>query len=203
MEFQWKDIVILYCTVFLCGAVVMVFEIAGSRVLSPYFGSSTVVWTAMIGVIMGSLSAGYYVGGKMADRMPRLSVLAYIVFLVAIFLGVTIIIKDIFLALISSLYGNSTTGLLVGCVVLFAPASVLLGMVSPYAVRLRLQSTATGGSAAGSLYAVSTLGSIVGTFLAGFVLIPRIGTHQIMIILFLVTVGVSFCCHCANGSRVL
>ncbi len=169
----------------------MIFEIVGARILSPYFGSSTLVWTVMIGVIMGSLSAGYYGGGIIADRVPRMSGVAYIVFFAALFLGITTIVKDVMLAGIVAFFDNTTTGLFFGCVALFAPASIFLGAVSPYAVRLQLQSAETSGKIAGRLYALATFGSITGTFLAGFVLIPHIGTHRIMIMLFVVTVGVS------------
>ncbi len=182
----------IYCAVFICGAVVMIFEIVGSRICSPYFGSSTLVWTVMIGVIMGSLSAGYYIGGSIADRVPRINGLASIVFLAAVFLGITTIIKDSILTTVLDIFGSSTTGLLIGCSILFAPASIFLGAVSPYAVRLRLQSADTSGKVVGRLYAISTCGSIIGTFLAGLVLIPHIGTQRIMIMIFAVTAGLSY-----------
>jgi len=77
---------ILEIAVFVCGAVVMVFELVGSRVLGPYFSTSIFVWTSLIGIILGSLSLGYYLGGRIADKNPKLHYLSLIIFLSAVFL---------------------------------------------------------------------------------------------------------------------
>ena len=86
---------LLEIVVFVCGAVVMIFELVGSRVLGPYFGTSIVVWTSLIGIILGSLSLGYYLGGKIADKKSSFKGLSLIIFLAAISIGLTILIKDL------------------------------------------------------------------------------------------------------------
>jgi spermidine synthase len=170
----------LEIVVFICGAVVMIFEIVGSRVLGPYLGTSIFIWTSLIGIILGSLSLGYWLGGIIADRRPSFSILAWIILLAALSIGLTTLVKETFLAhlprLISGLKWQSITA----SVFLFAPASIFLGMVSPYAVRLKLKALQTSGATVGRLYAISTVGSIAGTFAAGFFLIPAMGTTNIL-----------------------
>ena len=171
----------LEIVVFICGAVVMIFEIAGSRVLGPYLGTSIFIWTSLIGIILGSLSIGYWLGGRMADKRPTYSALAWILLAASVLIGFTTLVKEPFLAnlphLIKGLKWQSVTASLF----LFAPASIFLGMVSPYAVRLKLKALQTSGATVGQLYAISTVGSIAGTFTAGFFLIPLMGTTNILI----------------------
>src|SRR5690349_9277544 len=85
----------LEAAVFVCGAVVMIYEIIGSRILAPYIGTSTYVWTSLIGVILGSLSLGYWVGGKLADRRPDIRILGSAIFAAGGLVSVTILIKEI------------------------------------------------------------------------------------------------------------
>jgi len=158
----------------------MIYEIVGSRVLGPYLGTSIFIWTSLIGIILGSLSLGYWLGGILADRKPSFSALAWIILLAAVSIGLTTLVKETFLAhlprLISGLKWQSVTA----SVFLFAPASIFLGMVSPYAVRLKIKALQTSGATVGRLYAISTVGSIAGTFAAGFYLIPAMGTTNIL-----------------------
>ncbi|MFC1751594.1 fused MFS/spermidine synthase [Patescibacteria group bacterium] len=175
---------ILEISVFVCGAVVMVFEIVGSRAFAPYLGTSIFVWTSLIGVILGSLSVGYWLGGKIADKKATLIVLSTIIFLAAAGIGLTATIQKPLLVWFTQIYPLSIKcGSVLMSLVLFAPVSVLLGVVSPYAVKLKIENLDTTGSTVGSLYAISTVGSIVGTFLAGFFLIPVIGTMAIFTLL--------------------
>lgn len=169
--------------VFICGAVVMIFELVGSRVLGPYVGTSIFVWTSLIGIILGSLSIGYYLGGNIADKNPKINTLSLIVFLSAIFIGLTIIIKDFLLIYLQTGIPNIKVSSVIASLLLFSPASILLGMVSPYAAKLKLDSLNTSGKTIGNLYAISTAGSIFGTFLSGFYLIPHFGTNKLLIIL--------------------
>src|SRR5687767_15976153 len=87
----------LEITVFTCGALVMIFEIIGSRIVSPFIGSSTYVWTSLIGVILGSLSLGYWLGGRIADRRPSEKVLGSVILGAGALVASTVLIKDIFL----------------------------------------------------------------------------------------------------------
>jgi spermidine synthase len=170
----------LEIVVFICGAVVMIYEIVGSRVLGPYLGTSIFIWTSLIGIILGSLSLGYWLGGILADRKPSFSILAWIILLAALSIGLTTLVKETFLAHLPSLISGLKWQSVTASVFLFAPASIFLGMVSPYAVRLKIKALQTSGATVGRLYAISTVGSIAGTFAAGFYLIPAIGTTNIL-----------------------
>jgi spermidine synthase len=175
--------VILELTVFLCGALVMVYEIIGSRILSPFIGTSTYVWTSLIGVILAALSMGYWLGGRAADRNPTLKILAFVIFLAGGFVALTTLVKDIVLSFISSApTGLEIKSLLAG-VLLFAPASVALGFVTPYAVKLKMAALADSGKTVGRLFAFSTIGSIAGTFAAGFFLIPFVGSIRTLYVI--------------------
>ncbi len=168
----------LEMTVFVCGALVMIYEIIGSRIVSPYIGTSTYVWTSLIGVILAALSLGYWLGGKIADRKPDLKILASVIFLAGGAIAATILFKDVFLSFIARSPLILEFKSVVAALLLFAPASVLLGFVTPYAVKLKMLSLEDSGKTVGRLYALSTVGSIFGTFLAGFVLIPFVGSTR-------------------------
>ncbi len=167
---------ILEITVFVCGALVMIFEIVGSRILAPFIGTSTYIWTSLIGIILASLSLGYWVGGRLADRHPDARVLASVIFAAGGLIAVAILVKDVLLSVIASASINIEFKALLAALLLFAPASVCLGFVTPFAVRLRMTTVETTGQTVGRLYALSTVGSIAGTFAAGFFLIPFVGS---------------------------
>ncbi len=169
---------ILEITVFICGALVMIYEIIGSRLLSPYIGASTYVWTSLIGVILAALSLGYWLGGRLADKKPDIKILAFVIFLAGGLVSLTILVKDLILALIAESSAILEIKSLLAALLLFAPASVLLGFVTPYAVKLKISSLADTGKTVGRLYALSTVGSILGTFSAGFFLIPFVGSEK-------------------------
>jgi spermidine synthase len=182
---------VLEITVFICGALVMIYEIIGSRILSPYIGTSTYVWTSLIGVILAALSLGYWLGGKTADRKPDLKILAAVIFLAGGAVAGTILLKDIFLSFIARSGLILELKSVVAALLLFAPASVLLGFVTPYAVKLKMLSLADSGKTVGRLYALSTVGSILGTFLAGFFLIPFVGSTRTLYLIALCLLGLS------------
>jgi spermidine synthase len=155
-------------------------EIVGSRILAPYFGNSIFVWGSLISVVLAALSLGYWLGGIVADRWPRMSVL-----------GVLIAIPGIMIALLPFAYpplnraiGASDMGArlgpLISSLVLFLVPSVFLGTISPFAVRLQARAVTSVGTTAGGLYAVSTAGSIAGTLLTAFYLIVVIGVANIV-----------------------
>jgi spermidine synthase len=177
---------ILEIIVFICGAVVMMFELVGSRILGPYFGTSIFVWTSLMGIILGSLSLGYYLGGKIADKKPNVNVLSLIIFLSSLSIIITFLTKDIVISTLQNYILDIRVGSILGSVFLFLPTSLLLGMVSPYAVKLKLNNLNISGSTVGNLSAVSTMGSIFGTFLSGFYLIPKFGTNKLLIILAII-----------------
>lgn len=173
----------LEVTVFVCGALVMVYEIIGSRLLSPFVGTSTYVWTSLIGVILASLSLGYWLGGRWADRMPDVKILASAIFLAGGFVSATVLLKEIILSFISAAPLGLEIKSLAASVFLFAPASVCLGFVTPYAIKLKMHALADAGKTVGRLYALSTIGSILGTFAAGFFLVPFVGSVRTLYII--------------------
>ncbi|MBI2474729.1 MAG: fused MFS/spermidine synthase [Candidatus Taylorbacteria bacterium] len=177
--------------VFVCGAVVMIFELLGSRVIGPYVGTSTYAWTSLIGVILASLSIGYYVGGAVADKKPETNTLALIILLSAVCIAITVFAKDLVSSSIVVTAMTIEVKALLISLILFSPASFLLGMVSPFAVRLRLELVEKAGRTAGNLYAISTAGSIFGTFLAGFYVIPNFGTTNSLAAISIVLVVLS------------
>lgn len=154
----------------------MVFEIIGSRILSPFIGTSTYVWTSLIGVILASLSLGYWMGGRLADRRPDLKILAGVILAAGALISLTVLVKDVLLSAIAGAPVGLEIKALIAALLLFAPASICLGVVTPFAVRLRMTSLEHTGSTVGNLYALSTIGSIIGTFAAGFFLIPFVGS---------------------------
>lgn len=184
--------VLLEAAVFICGALVMSYEIVGARIVAPYLGSSTYIWTSLIGVILGALSLGYWLGGRMADRRPQLRVLSAAIFIAGGLVSLTILVKSVFLGSIA----RSTLSLellaLFASLTLFAPASVALGFVIPYATKLRLVSLSDTGRTVGRLYALSTLGSILGTFAAGFFFIPFVGSTRTLYLIAGALFGLAF-----------
>lgn len=193
---------LLEIVVFVCGAVVMIFELVGSRVLGPYFGTSLFVWTSLIGIILGSLSFGYYLGGKIADKQCSFKSLSLIIFLAAISIGLMVSIKDFWLIVLQSSLRDIRTSSVLASLTLFLPASVFLGMVSPYAVKLKINNLNTSAQTVGNLYAISTSGSIFGTFLAGFYLIPHFGTNRLLIILSITLIIISLVLSAKKGTWI-
>lgn len=163
--------------VFICGAVVMSFEILGSRVLAPNFGGSVFVWGSLISVFLAGLSAGYYLGGKLADINPSSKKLG----LMIIAAGVLLLTFPLYSTLISDWIFTKDLGVrlspLLASLILFLIPSVFLGIVSPYTAKLMICSLHTSGKTIGTLYALSTFGSIVGTLLTSFYLITIAGVN--------------------------
>lgn len=180
---KFRDKFLLESVVFTSGAVVMVYEIIGSRILAPYIGTSTYVWTSLIGVILASLSLGYWLGGRTADRKPDLRFLSGVMFAGAALLSVTILTHAFVLSIISISNLGLELKSIAAALILFAPASVLFGFVTPYAVRLKMLKIEDAGKTVGRLYALSTVGSILGTFAAGFFLLPFVGSVRTLYLL--------------------
>ncbi|MDR1520617.1 MAG: fused MFS/spermidine synthase [Planctomycetota bacterium] len=171
----------LYIVVFLGGAALMGLEISGARLVEPHFGSTIYVWGSIIGVFMLALSIGYWGGGRLADRSPKIETLGLALLLSALLtLAIPPLAPDFCVWLNGFEDIDVRYRTLLASLFLFAPPSICMGMVSPFAVRLAASRVSALGSVAGSLYAVSTLGSIVGTLLVSFVLVELIGTSVIV-----------------------
>jgi spermidine synthase len=172
--------------VFTVGAGALGAEIAAARLMAPWFGASTIVWANTIAIVLLSLSVGYALGGRLADRDPRPEGLARIVLVASMLLAVVPFVSGPFLRLaataVDQLSAAIFVGSLVGVGVLLAIPLLLLGMVSPYALRLAVDTVDATGRTAGRLYAISTVGSLLGTFLAALLLIPFVGTRRTFLI---------------------
>jgi len=182
---------VLEITVFLSGAVVMMLELTGSRILAPFVGTSTFIWTSLIGVILASLSLGYYHGGLKADKDPTQKRLSNLLFLAGIAIGIAAVINQGILTYLCTLFTSVKWTAAISASVLFGVPAYLLGMVSPQAVRIRMKDLSTSGATIGRLYALSSLGSIVGTFLVGFYLMHIVGSRNILFILSALTLVLS------------
>jgi len=170
----------LLVAVFVSGAVVMSLELLGSRLLAPVFGNSIFVWGSLIGVVLSALSAGYYFGGKLADLRPSFQILSTLILAAGIMVLALPAIAPPLFSFVISLNIVEQYSPLLATTLLLAPPSVLLGTVSPYAIRLVAESVESLGKVSGNLYALSTLGSIVGTFVTVFALIPIFGVNKII-----------------------
>ena len=173
--------VLLLVTVFVSGSCVMMLEIVGMRMFAPFLGTTLYVATSIIGVVMGSLSIGYFLGGKIADRWAQNGMLTAALAIAGTLVLGTAFCQEKWLYYFGNQY-DIASGSLFAALAIFAPFNVVLGTVTPIAVRLSCASERTIGNAAGTIYAVSTVGSIAGTFLAGFWLIPLLGSLEILLI---------------------
>ena len=174
---------VIYVTAFVIGAIVMSFEMLGSRYLNPYFGSSIYTWAALISTILAALTAGYFLGGRIADRTVSAAVLGTIITLASLYLLVLPSFADNLLKFVSDNVDNVRLGGLYSALaIMFVPAT-LLGVYSPFAIRLVLRTARSSGTVSGAIYGVSTAGSIVGTLGTTFFLIPSIGTRAITLLL--------------------
>jgi spermidine synthase len=172
--------------VFVVGTGSLGAEIAAVRLLAPYFGASTIVWANTIGIVLVALSIGYWLGGRLADRHPSMRGLCLIALAAAGLLAVVPFAADPLLDLgveaLDSISAGAFIGSLLGVLVLVAVPVMLLGAVSPYAIRLAVSTVEEAGTVAGRLYALSTAGSLTGTLLSALLLIPLVGTRRTFLI---------------------
>jgi spermidine synthase len=162
-------------------------EFAAARLLAPFFGQSLFIWGTLIGLILIYLTIGYYAGGRLADRRPDARLLFQLTAAAALLTAAIPLVSRPILSLAQTGFAQISVGLVLGSlisvIVLFAAPVILLGMVSPFVIRLRIRHLETAGNSAGAVYALSTLGSILGTFLPVFWLIPTYGTRPTIFVL--------------------
>src|SRR5215217_2209192 len=172
--------------VFTVGTSTLGAEIAAARLMAPFFGDSTIVWANTIAIVLVALSVGYWFGGRLADRHPHLGGLCVLVVGAAVLLGVVPIVAQPFLTLGVKAFDDVSLGAgfgsLLGVLVLVALPVLMLGAVSPWAIRLKLRAVEDSGEVAGRMYAISTVGSLVGTFASALLLIPLIGTQRTFVL---------------------
>jgi len=172
--------------VFVVGTGSLGAEIAAVRLLAPYFGASTIVWANTIGVVLVALSVGYWLGGRLADRHPNMRALCLTALLAALMLAAVPFaadpLLDVAVEALDEISAGAFVGSLLAVLVLVAVPVLLLGTVSPWAIRLGIESVEEAGTVAGRLYALSTAGSLLGTLLSALVLIPLVGTRRTFLI---------------------
>lgn len=174
---------------FIINAIYMILELIASRILAPYFGSSNLIWTSVIGIILLSTSVGNYIGGIIADKNEeRLnSCVNSILLLTGSFIFAIPIIQNPLIKMICQIIHSIKIGAIVSTIMLFFIPSMLIGMLSPIIIRIKMSKLNEVGKTSGSIYALATLGSIFGTFLGGFYLIPSFGSTQILFVLSIIT----------------
>jgi spermidine synthase len=176
----------LYLVVFCVGISTLGAEIAAARLLAPFFGASTIVWANTIATVLVALSIGYWLGGTIADRRPHIEALCRWVLVGACMVAVIPLVAQPFLEVSVEAFDEinvgAAAGSLIGVLALVAVPVLVLGAVAPWAIRLRVASVEDSGRTAGRLYALSTVGSLLGTFAAALLLIPLVGTQRTFII---------------------
>jgi predicted membrane-bound spermidine synthase len=185
---------LVYCVAFLSGGVLLGLEIVASRILAPYFGNSVYVWGSLISVFLLALSIGYWLGGVQADRSPRLGTLAKILASAAICILVLPLVYLPVGRYIAELDLEFRFSVLLISTLFFLAPSVLMGMVSPFAIKLSATGLEEIGRTSGRVYAISTLGSISGAIAVSFFLIQWLGTRAIVVVLGLVLLVLAFIC---------
>jgi spermidine synthase len=172
----------IYVLAFFSGMCIMAVELCASRLMAPFFGTSNFVWTNIIGIIMIALSVGYFVGGRLADRKPRLHIILRLLMAASAFLLVLPFLSPPLVRWLASLMGSFDSsfsfiffGSLSAITLLFSPPIVIMGMTSPFLIRIIARSGHVGDSA-GHIFGISTIGSVLGTFLPVLVFIPTVGT---------------------------
>ncbi len=171
----------LLLTVFVTGMTTLAAELAASRLIGNVFGTSNIVWASIIGLILIYLAAGYFLGGKWADQNPTSEALYGVLAWGAFTLGLVPYLASSVLKSAANAFEGLQVGILagsfVGVLILFSVPITLLGTISPFAIRLSIADSATAGKVSGQIYAISTLGSFIGTFLSTLYTIPAMGTR--------------------------
>ena len=183
----------IYMAVIVSGMAVLAIELLGTRLLAPFYGADLYLWSALISVTLAALSFGYAAGGRLADRAPQITRLAFIQALAGLWIIAIPWLRTPLLTLLQTI--DLRLGVLINAAVLFFPPLTLLGMVSPYALRLKASSVEKVGTTAGNLYAVSTAASVVAALATGFLLIPHIGVQRLFLLtgaLLVLSGGIGF-----------
>jgi len=186
----------LYFTAFTGGLVTLSVELAAASLLRPHFGTANLVWATIIGLMLLYLTAGYFIGGRWADRSPNAATLYQIVAWAGFAVGVVPFVAQPVLSLASPGFTNFSIALLGGSffavLILFSIPVTLLGCISPFVIRLSVRDVQSSGQIAGGVYGISTVGSFLGAFLPDLLLIPLIGTRNTFVLMSLILLVISF-----------
>jgi predicted membrane-bound spermidine synthase len=163
---------------FLTGFCLLSYELAAARILAPSIGSSTYVWTSVIGVIIAALSLGFFFGGRIADTRARRTDLVWLLLSAASMAALTLVLYESLLLQIPEWFTDRRLQAVSAALLLFAPTSFFIGCTSPYLAKLRVASLSATGRSIASLDAFNAIGGIIGTFVTGFILFGFIGSHE-------------------------
>jgi len=178
---------LIYLSAFVSGGAVMILEIMATRIIEPFLGNSIFTWIGVLSVMLASLSVGYFLGGKMADKEPRPTHVGWI-FLFSGFLIASVPLFSSPILNFSQFFGIMYGPIFASLLLLSLP-SISLAMISPYLIKLSAKKTSQIGAASGNIYALSTVGSILGTLLTGFCLIPNFGVKTTLFWLSIVLIA--------------
>ena len=186
---------------FIIEMIYMAMELIASRLLSPYFGNTNIIWTSIIGIILLSSSFGNYFGGLIADKDENDKNLKIILFLISIFiLSIALFSKNVFI--LFSKISNEKIGALLSTIILFFMPSLLIGMINPIIMKNAINNNEI-GKTSGKVYAISTLGGIFGTFISGFILIPNVGSIEILYLLSVITLILSLLLKLKKNTKLI
>lgn len=189
-------------TAFMTGFAVMAIEMTSTRLLAPFFGTSIFVWANIIGLVLVFLTAGYFIGGRIADKWPKPNVMYLTLLSTAFYIAIIPFIARPVLHFSLDLFHSGSVGATLGSmqasIILFALPLLALGSISPFLIRLSIIDVKTSGSIAGRIYGISTIGSIVGTFLPVLIFIPLLGVKDTFLI-----IAISLAVICLVGLKSL
>ena len=177
---------------FVVGFCLLAFELVAARLLAPSIGSSTYVWTSVIGVIIAALALGYWAGGQLADKRRAESDIVWLVGLTAIAVLLVRMLHEPVIDWSIQVVGDARLQAVLAASVLFAPASFLMGAISPYLARLNITAVKSSGSRVANLSALNSIGGITGTFVTGFVLFGYLGSRETLGIVVALLVATSW-----------
>lgn len=176
-----KTNALIYLLAFSSGFSIMGIELLGGRILAPFFGSSVHIWGSIITVFMLSLSFGYLLGGKLSIKQPSLTKYGLIFLVASVMVLPIALFAEPIMEFIFSHIEDSRYGSLIASTALFFIPTIILGMISPYSVRLLVTDSERSGQVAGGLYFVSTLGSALGTIITSFYMVLAFDVNTIII----------------------
>ncbi|MYE26578.1 MAG: spermine synthase [Chloroflexi bacterium] len=195
----------LYLIAFVSGMTTLAVELSASRLLGSVFGNSNLVWANVIGLMLLYLTAGYFLGGRLADRFPREDLLLKLIMWAAFLCGlIPLVARPIISRAAQAVFGAEAAlalGSFIVILILFSVPVTLLGTVSPFVIRLAVTDIAFSGRVAGQVYAISTLGSILGAFLPVLLTIPQIGTTRTFLLFAGILFAIAFAGHLRSSAR--
>lgn len=183
---------VLSVVAFVSGFSLMVFELVAARILAPSIGSSTFVWTSVIGVIIAALSVGYFVGGKLADKRATLVDISWLLLASGLLIALTRLFYLPVMDWTLEALVDPRIQAVLGSLILFAPTSFVLGAISPYLVKMNITTLDKSGQSVARLSAYNAIGSIVGTFLAGFIIFQHVGARETLILVIFLLIATSW-----------